>query len=364
MNTGEGLHRFVDPVDGEVYLYSQFEVADCRRMFAVFEQPDLKATFAFTVTAPDHWQVVSNSPTPEPDARRRGRRPPGRSATTARMSCYITALVAGPYAVVRDEVQTRKGTVPLGIFCRQSLLEHLDADNIFDCTKLGFAFFEEEFDCEYPFEKYDQLFTPEYNMGAMENAGGRHHHRDLHLPRQGHRGPRRAARPDDPARARPHVVRRPRDDEVVERPVAQRVVRRVGVDHLPGRGHPVDQRLDDLRHLGEGLGLPPGPAVLDAPDRRADPRPRGRRGQLRRHHLRQGRLGAQAARRLRRPRAVPRRAARLLRQARLGQHHARRPARASSRPPPAATWARGPSCGSRPPASTPCARSSRPTTRA
>ena len=170
MNTGEGLHRFTDPVDGEVYLYSQFEVADCRRMFAVFEQPDLKATFAFTVTAPEHWQVVSNSPTPEPT-------PAGAGAATwafsptARMSCYITALIAGPYAVVRDEVQTRKGTVPMGIFCRQSLLKHLDADHIFDCTKLGFAFFEEEFDYEYPFEKYDQLFTPEYNMGAMENAG-------------------------------------------------------------------------------------------------------------------------------------------------------------------------------------------------
>ncbi len=170
MNTGEGLHRFTDPVDGEVYLYSQFEVADCRRMFAVFEQPDLKATFGFTITAPAHWQVVSNSPTPEPTPVREGVAT-WAFGTTPRMSCYITALVAGPYAVVRDEVQTRRGTVPLGIFCRQSLLEHLDADNIFDCTKLGFAFFENEFDCEYPFEKYDQLFTPEYNMGAMENAG-------------------------------------------------------------------------------------------------------------------------------------------------------------------------------------------------
>jgi aminopeptidase N len=170
MNTGEGLHRFTDPVDGEVYLYSQFEVADCRRVFAVFEQPDLKATFAFTVTAPDHWQVVSNSPTPEPVPVG-----PGTAtwsfAPTPRVSCYITALVAGPYAVVRDEVRTRRGTVPLAIYCRQSLLEHLDADNIFDCTKRGFAFFEQEFDCAYPFEKYDQLFTPEYNMGAMENAG-------------------------------------------------------------------------------------------------------------------------------------------------------------------------------------------------
>ncbi|NYG08009.1 aminopeptidase N [Phycicoccus badiiscoriae] len=170
MNTGEGLHRFTDPVDGEVYLYSQFEVADCRRMFAVFEQPDLKATFGFTVTAPDHWQVVSNSPTPEPTPAGEGAAT-WAFATTPRMSCYITALIAGPYAVVRDEVETRRGTVPMGIFCRQSLLEHLDADNIFDCTKRGFAFFENEFDCEYPFEKYDQLFTPEYNMGAMENAG-------------------------------------------------------------------------------------------------------------------------------------------------------------------------------------------------
>ncbi len=170
MNTGEGLHRFVDPVDDEVYLYSQFEVADCRRMFTVFEQPDLKATYAFTVTAPSHWEVVSNSPTPEPTAVRDDVSR-WEFAPTARMSCYITALVAGPYAVVRDEVQTRKGVVPLGIFCRKSMLEHLDADNIFDCTKRGFTFFENEFDCEYPFEKYDTLFTPEYNMGAMENAG-------------------------------------------------------------------------------------------------------------------------------------------------------------------------------------------------
>ncbi|GAA4732487.1 aminopeptidase N [Pedococcus ginsenosidimutans] len=170
MNTGEGLHRFVDPVDDEVYLYSQFEVADCRRMFTVFEQPDLKATYAFTITAPAHWEVVSNAPTPEPTPVRDGVAT-WAFPTTQRMSCYITALVAGPYAVVRDEVQTRRGTVPLGIFCRKSMLEHLDADNVFDCTKRGFAFFENEFDCEYPFEKYDTLFTPEYNMGAMENAG-------------------------------------------------------------------------------------------------------------------------------------------------------------------------------------------------
>ncbi|AKU17387.1 aminopeptidase N [Luteipulveratus mongoliensis] len=179
MNTGEGLHRMVDPTDQEVYLYTQFEVADCRRMFPVFEQPDLKATYQFTVTAPARWEVISNQPTPDPVAAPqtytnvKGEEEPAATWTfepTERMSCYITALVAGPYDVVRDEVQTRGGTIPLGVYCRKSLRPYLDADNIFDCTKKGFAFFEEEFDQAYPFTKYDQLFTPEYNAGAMENA--------------------------------------------------------------------------------------------------------------------------------------------------------------------------------------------------
>lgn len=168
-NTGEGLHRFVDPADGEVYLYSQFEVADCRRMFPVFEQPDLKATFAFDVTAPAHWAVVSNSPTPEPEpindevAR-------WRFAPTDVISCYITALVAGPYDVVHDVAHSRTGDIPMAIYCRKSLRPHLDPENIFEITKAGMAFFEEEFDQPYPFAKYDQIFTPEYNMGAMENV--------------------------------------------------------------------------------------------------------------------------------------------------------------------------------------------------
>ena len=172
MNTGEGLHRFVDPVDGEVYLYTQFEVPDSRRMYPVFEQPDLKASFTLTVTAPAHWQVISNSPTPEPVPVDGAEGVATWSfAPSERMSSYITALVAGPYDVVRDSLTSRDKEVPLGIFCRKSLTQYLDADNLFALTKAGFAFFEEEFDRAYPFSKYDQVFTPEYNMGAMENAG-------------------------------------------------------------------------------------------------------------------------------------------------------------------------------------------------
>jgi aminopeptidase N len=175
-HTGEGLHRFVDPADGRVYTYTQFEVPDARRVFTTFEQPDLKSVFTFHVTAPAHWKVVSNSPSPEPV-------PTGATtqsgeaiarwdfAPTKRMSTYITALVAGEYHEVQDVYEGKYGTIPLGHYCRQSLVPYLDRESIVETTKAGFAFFEEKFDYPYPFGKYDQLYVPEYNMGAMENAG-------------------------------------------------------------------------------------------------------------------------------------------------------------------------------------------------
>ncbi|UQX01188.1 aminopeptidase N [Streptomyces sp. RerS4] len=165
-NTGEGLHRFVDPVDQQAYLYTQFEVPDARRVFASFEQPDLKATFRFTVTAPEGWTVISNSPTPTPKDRVWAFEP------TPRISSYITALIVGPYHAVHSSYEGPDGqSVPLGIYCRPSLAEFLDADAIFDVTRQGFDWFQEKFAYDYPFAKYDQLFVPEFNAGAMENAG-------------------------------------------------------------------------------------------------------------------------------------------------------------------------------------------------
>lgn len=171
MNTGEGLHRFVDPVDNEVYLYTQFEVPDSRRVFAVFEQPDLKATFQFNVTAPSYWKVVSNQPTPIP-AKSDDHKSLWQFKPTPAISSYITALIAGPYQETRSELTSSNGKViPLGVFSRASLAEFMDADYVFEKTRQGFEFFEKSFDQPYPFEKYDQLFVPEFNAGAMENAG-------------------------------------------------------------------------------------------------------------------------------------------------------------------------------------------------
>ncbi|MEU3723373.1 aminopeptidase N [Streptomyces sp. NPDC031705] len=170
-NTGEGLHRFVDPVDQQAYLYTQFEVPDARRVFASFEQPDLKATFQFTVTAPEGWTVISNSPRDISQ----GAEPKDRVwvfEPTPRISSYITALIVGPYHAVHSTYEGPNGqSVPLGIYCRPSLAEFLDADAIFDVTRQGFDWFQEKFAYDYPFAKYDQLFVPEFNAGAMENAG-------------------------------------------------------------------------------------------------------------------------------------------------------------------------------------------------
>ncbi len=165
MRTGEGLHRFCDPTDGSVYLYTQFETFDAHRMYACFDQPDLKGTFRFTVHAPREWVVVSNSAVTSQPAD--GAAGTWVFAETPRMSTYITALVAGPYASVHDE----HDGIPLGLYCRASLLEHLDAEQLFAVTKQGFDFYHEVFDYRYPFGKYDQLFVPEFNAGAMENAG-------------------------------------------------------------------------------------------------------------------------------------------------------------------------------------------------
>jgi len=174
MNTGEGLHRFVDPEDGETYLYSQFEVADTRRVYAVFEQPDLKATFQFSIKAPRHWHVISNSPTPV--AIETMQYPPSEYINwnfepTVRIPCYVTAIVAGPYHRVEGSVLSRKGRIGADVYCRKALADYLDADVILDETQAAFEFYEKLFEMDYPFEKYDQLFVPEFNAGAMENAG-------------------------------------------------------------------------------------------------------------------------------------------------------------------------------------------------
>ncbi|MET7637860.1 aminopeptidase N [Streptomyces sp. NPDC005438] len=175
--TGEGLHHFLDPEDGETYLYTQYEPADARRVFANFEQPDLKAPFDFQVTAPAEWTVLSNgAQLGEPTPRDGGAAATWRFARSEPISTYITAVIAGPYHQVTDEYRRTlpdgaELRVPLGALCRRGLAKHFDPEDVFLITKQGLDFFHDRFDYPYPFGKYDQVFVPEYNLGAMENPG-------------------------------------------------------------------------------------------------------------------------------------------------------------------------------------------------
>jgi aminopeptidase N len=168
---GKGLHRFVDPTDDRVYLHSQFEPFDAHLVYACFDQPDLKTSFSLTVDAPAEWVVVSNAPVLErPDEGEAGR---WIFASTARISTYISAVIAGSYTAVHDRYEREDGGgIDLGIYVRRSLAPHLDADELVEVTRQGFAFFERVFGQAYPFgDKYDQLFVPEFSAGAMENPG-------------------------------------------------------------------------------------------------------------------------------------------------------------------------------------------------
>lgn len=185
-NTGEGLHRSVDPSDGNIYLYSQFEVPDARRVYAVFDQPDLKAVFDFSVLAAKSWIVTSNMPavsvSDNETVTEDGTLGSHEAETcklwvfdsTPVMSSYLTAICAGPYAQWHTEYANEDGrTVPMAMYCRQALASAFekDVDYLFDITKKGFAFYAKTWGVPYPYAKYDQIYVPEYNAGAMENIG-------------------------------------------------------------------------------------------------------------------------------------------------------------------------------------------------
>ena len=186
-NTGEGLHRSVDPSDGNVYLYTQFEVPDARRVYAVFDQPDLKAVFDFSVDAPESWIVTSNMPVKSETAIEGRETEAGTLEngavegmkrwvfeSTPKMSSYLTAICAGPYAEWHTTYNNEDGrVVPMAMYCRQALKDAFakDVDYLFDITKKGFAFYAKTWGVPYPYAKYDQIYVPEYNAGAMENIG-------------------------------------------------------------------------------------------------------------------------------------------------------------------------------------------------
>nr|WP_284290592.1 M1 family aminopeptidase [Angustibacter aerolatus] len=318
-HTGEGLHRFVDPQDDGVYLYTQAFLDDAPRFLACFDQPDLKAEWRSSITAPPHWVVLANT---------RGRSTaPGRWVfdRTKPLPPYLVALAAGDYEGVREQ----HDGIDVGVWARRSMVGFLPTERMLETTRRGLDWFHGLFGVRYPFGKYDQVMVPEFNAGAMENPG-------LVTFRDEHYLPRGAVTEEDrlepgldpPARDGAHVVRRPGDHALVGRPVAERVVRRVpGVPGGRG-GRRLRHRVDDVPGAAQGLGLPRRPPVDDAPGRpRSRRRHRRRAAELRRHLVRQGRVGAAPPGGVAGRRGVLRCGARALPPARVRQRDAGRPGR-------------------------------------
>ena len=173
--TGEGLHKFTDPVDGKDYLYTQFEPAMAMKVFAGFDQPDLKATYTVRVTAPERYTVILNEEVTRED---NGDGTATWSTTIDYpLSTYLICVCAGEFERVSDTYTCtgddgQERTIELGLYARASLIPHMDSERLFKQTKDGFDFYHANFGRTYPFgDKYDQVFCPEYNMGAMEHVG-------------------------------------------------------------------------------------------------------------------------------------------------------------------------------------------------
>ena len=359
-NTGEGLHRFVDPLDGEVYLYSQFETADAKRMYACFDQPDLKATFTFHVTAPEHWEVISNG---RRTARRATSTPARPCTSRPRPGSARTSPRSSPARTTSSATTTTASTSACAAAGRSPSTS--TPTKLFTVTKQGFDWYHANFGVRYPFDKYDQLFVPEFNAGAMENAGCVTFRED-YVFRSKVTDARYERRGETILHEMAHmwfgdlVTMRWWDDLWLNESFAD-----LRLDAVPDRGDPLDATPGRPSPTSRRPG-PTGRTSCRRRTRSPPTRPTSQTAEVNFDGITYAK-GASVLKQLGAYVGVEAFLAGLravLRRARLRQHHAGRPARARSRRPPAATSASGRSCGSRRPASTRCGRSSRSTTTA
>ena len=172
-HTGDGFHQFIDPEDDQEYVYSNFEPYSAHRLFPCFDQPNIKAQYKLAVECPSDWTLIGNSKTDSINDIGGGRTRHNFQQTKL-FSTYLFALVGGPYQKFESQYNSKKSNseiIPLRFYARKSLAPHVDEAELFEVTCQGFEYFEDFFDFAYPFGKYDQIFVPEFNHGAMENVG-------------------------------------------------------------------------------------------------------------------------------------------------------------------------------------------------
>lgn len=165
----QGMQRMVDSIDGELYVRTTTFIAEAPKIFACFDQPDMKGRYTFHVRAPKPWTVISNAPVDTVE-RLSGADQIVHFQQTQPLATYVTAVMAGPFHRTVDVVEGPDGPIELGICCTASDAKVIDPEHILGLTKAGFDLFHRLFDFPYPFGKYDQLLL-EPSRSGMENVG-------------------------------------------------------------------------------------------------------------------------------------------------------------------------------------------------
>lgn len=193
-NDGEGPHHFVDSEDGAEYIYTQFEAFFAHRAFPVFDQPSIKASLKLRVLAPEDWVVVANGQDTAIRKQTDGEVEKALTHTdksiallynepfrmfefteTPKISSYLYAFIAGPFDYIEQEskIYGKKDPLRLRVYFRKSVREDVERvqDMMFDPIVKGIEWYSQYFNHPFPFDKYDQIFCPEFKYGAMENVG-------------------------------------------------------------------------------------------------------------------------------------------------------------------------------------------------
>lgn len=196
-NDGNGLHSFID-TDQNQYIYTQSEPFWTNRIFPIFDQPDLKGRLSLKVQSSDDWTVIGNTVSRFEGSMHKFMDSDLQTdlevkiasissqnkeslknqkfwsfVETPLLPTYLYGFAAGPFSKIQVAPEKKLAGIDMNIYCRSSLVKfaNMQTEQLFSYCSEGVKFYNDFFQVEYPFQKFDFVFCPEYTVGAMEYPG-------------------------------------------------------------------------------------------------------------------------------------------------------------------------------------------------